>query len=191
MSLQTQHDPKNEAEITTGIALAAAVGSNANNLRTSSWVRSCKSNAGASAAATGRACCHIGCGPARARSRSPSALALPGRCWALTFQRRCWRAVPSGWRRGVHRILADAGFQSVMLAPRDFDRDIACGGGIEEALEAAMALGPISRALQDRARKRVPRLPRRSAARCNPINAVSRLRLLVQPGSSPRTTPSA
>ena len=42
MSLQTQHDPKNEAEITTGIALAAAVGSNANNLRTSSWVRSCK-----------------------------------------------------------------------------------------------------------------------------------------------------
>jgi hypothetical protein len=27
----------------------------------------------------------------RARSRSPSALALPERCWALTFQRRCWR----------------------------------------------------------------------------------------------------
>jgi hypothetical protein len=49
----------------------------------------------------------------------------------------------------VHRILADAGFQSVMLEPRDFDLDIACGGGIEEALEAAMALGPTSRALQD------------------------------------------
>ena len=32
---------------------------------------------------------------------------------------------------------------------RDFDLDIACGGGIEEALEAAMALGPTSRALQD------------------------------------------
>ena len=31
----------------------------------------------------------------------------------------------------------------------DFDLDIACGGGIEEALEAAMALGPTSRALQD------------------------------------------
>src|SRR5262249_727705 len=29
------------------------------------------------------------------------------------------------------------------------DLDIACGGGIEEALEAAMALGPTSRALQD------------------------------------------
>jgi hypothetical protein len=42
----------------------------------------------------------------------------------------------------VHRILADAGFQSVVLEPRDFDLDIACGGGIEEALEAAMALGP-------------------------------------------------
>jgi SAM-dependent methyltransferase len=51
----------------------------------------------------------------------------------------------------VHRILADAGFQSVILEPRDFDLDIACGGGIEEALEAAMALGPTSRALQDRA----------------------------------------
>jgi hypothetical protein len=49
----------------------------------------------------------------------------------------------------VHRILADAGFQSVALEPRDFDLDIACGGGIEEALEAAMALGPTYRALQD------------------------------------------
>jgi hypothetical protein len=35
MSLQTQHDPKNEAEITYGIALAVAVGSNANNQRAS------------------------------------------------------------------------------------------------------------------------------------------------------------
>jgi SAM-dependent methyltransferase len=49
----------------------------------------------------------------------------------------------------VHRILADAGFQSVILEPRDFDLDIAFGGGIEEAVEAAMALGPTSRALQD------------------------------------------
>jgi SAM-dependent methyltransferase len=49
----------------------------------------------------------------------------------------------------VHRILADAGFQSVMVEPRDFDLDIACGGGVEEALEAAMAVGPVSRALQD------------------------------------------
>jgi hypothetical protein len=49
----------------------------------------------------------------------------------------------------VHRILADAGFQSVILEPRDFDFDVACGGGIEEALDAAMALGPTSRALKD------------------------------------------
>ena len=49
----------------------------------------------------------------------------------------------------MQRILADAGFQSVILEPRDFALDIACGGGIEEALEAAMALGPTSRALQD------------------------------------------
>ena len=46
--------------------------------------------------------------------------------------------------RDVHRILADAGFQSVILEPRDFDLDIACGGGIEEALEAAMAVGETS-----------------------------------------------
>jgi hypothetical protein len=49
----------------------------------------------------------------------------------------------------VNRILADAGFQAVALEPRDFALDIACGGGIEVALEAAMALGPTSRALQD------------------------------------------
>ena len=36
-----------------------------------------------------------------------------------------------------------------MLEPRGFDLDIAWGGGIEEALvEAAMALGPTSRAYQ-------------------------------------------
>src|SRR6516225_7022837 len=34
--------------------------------------------------------------PVRARSRSPSALALSGRCWLLTFQSRCLRAPPSG-----------------------------------------------------------------------------------------------
>jgi hypothetical protein len=39
-------------------------------------------------------------------------------------------------------FFADAGFRSVMLEPRGFDLDIACGGGIEEALEAAMAFGP-------------------------------------------------
>jgi hypothetical protein len=55
---------------------------------------------------------------------------------------------PFASEQRVRRILADAGFQSVMLKPR-FDIDIACRGGIEEALEAAMALGPTRRALQD------------------------------------------
>jgi SAM-dependent methyltransferase len=49
----------------------------------------------------------------------------------------------------VRRILADAGFQSVILEQGDFDLDIACGGGIEEAVEAAIAIGPTSRVLQD------------------------------------------
>jgi hypothetical protein len=49
----------------------------------------------------------------------------------------------------VRGILADAGFRSVTLEPRDFDLDIACGRGMEEALEAAMAFGPARRALQD------------------------------------------
>ena len=100
MSLQTQHDPKNEAEITTGIALAAAVGLNAKNLRTLSSVRSCKQRW------SERSCdrasvlsISAAAAPARAGSRSPSALALPGRWWALTFQRRCWLAVPSGCHR--------------------------------------------------------------------------------------------
>ena len=39
--------------------------------------------------------------------------------------------------------------------------------------------------------KCMPRLPRRSAARCNLIKAVSRLRFPEQSGSSPRTTCSA
>ena len=56
---------------------------------------------------------------------------------------------PSPANSGCTAFFADAGFQSVILEPRDFDLDIACGGGIEGALEAAMALGPTSRALQD------------------------------------------
>ena len=46
-------------------------------------------------------------------------------------------------------FLRTPGFNQLILEPRDFDLDIACEGGIEEALEAAMALGPTSRALQD------------------------------------------
>jgi SAM-dependent methyltransferase len=52
-------------------------------------------------------------------------------------------------------------------------------------------LDPPAAPCRTKARKRVLRLPRRSVARCNPINAVSRLRLPGQFGSSPRITPNA
>jgi SAM-dependent methyltransferase len=48
----------------------------------------------------------------------------------------------------VHRILEQAGFRSVSMQPRDFELDIACARGIDEALEAAMEIGPTARALQ-------------------------------------------
>jgi len=48
----------------------------------------------------------------------------------------------------VNRILEDAGFRAIILEPRDFQLDIACKRGIEEALETAMCIGPASRALQ-------------------------------------------
>jgi hypothetical protein len=115
------------------------------------------------------------------------------RLYAAAVARRQADQIPGPFslasERRMQRILADAGFQSVMLEPRDFDLDIACGGGIEEALEAAMALGPQAAPCRTRARKRVPRSPRRFAARCNPINAVSRSHLPGQSGWSPRTTP--
>jgi hypothetical protein len=71
---------------------------------------------------------------------------------------------------------AFSGFHSVILEPRDFDLDIACGGGIEEAHEAAMALGPTRRALEDQS------LETRAAVATSirdafPINAANKLRL--------------
>ena len=72
----------------TGIALAAAVGSNVNNLRTSSWVRSCKQRWSERSCGRASVLSTSAAVPARARSRSPSVPALPGRCEALTFQRR-------------------------------------------------------------------------------------------------------
>jgi hypothetical protein len=58
---------------------------------------------------------------------------------------------------GRHRVERQQS-QDMVLGPiliatldraRDFDLDIASGGGMEEALEAAMACGPARRALQD------------------------------------------
>jgi SAM-dependent methyltransferase len=48
----------------------------------------------------------------------------------------------------VRRILDAAHFQSVQLEPRDLELDIACGAGIEEAIETAVGIGPASRALE-------------------------------------------
>ena len=90
----------------------------------------------------------------------------------------------------VHRILADAGFQSV-IEPRDFDLDIACGGGIEEALEAAMALGPTSRALQDQGPETRAVVATSICRALQLYQRGKRLRLPGQSGSSLRITPSA
>ena len=51
----------------------------------------------------------------------------------------------------MRRILMEAGFQVTEVEPRDFDLDIACGKGIDEALETAVGMGPASRALEGQA----------------------------------------
>ena len=47
----------------------------------------------------------------------------------------------------VARILGEAGFRSVRLEPRDFEFDIGRGGGLDEAVAAAISIGPASRVL--------------------------------------------
>jgi hypothetical protein len=73
-------------------------------------------------------------------------------------------------------FLRTPGFNQLYSSPRDFDLDIACGGGIEQALEAAMALGPTSRALQDQGLETRTAVAT-SIRRALHINAISRLRL--------------
>src|SRR5215475_13318910 len=169
MSLRTQHDPKNEAEITYW-----------NSAGGRRWVERQQSQdivLGPILQATlERAQLRqFFAEPARAFANLRTALKPSGRlafaCWRK-FDENPWLQVPLraalehvpplprpgpedpglfsfASEQRVRRILADAGFQSVILKPRDFDLDIACGNGTEEALEAAMALGPTSRALQD------------------------------------------
>ena len=99
MSLQTQHDPKNEAEITYW-----------NSAGGRHWVERQQSQdivLGPILQATleraqlrqGERVVDIGCGTGASSIALAERVALPGRCWALTFQRRCWRALPSGCRR--------------------------------------------------------------------------------------------
>lgn len=48
----------------------------------------------------------------------------------------------------VRRILSEAGFSAVALEPYDLALDIAIGGGLDAAVEAALEIGPASRALE-------------------------------------------
>ncbi|RBP06245.1 ubiquinone/menaquinone biosynthesis C-methylase UbiE [Roseiarcus fermentans] len=49
----------------------------------------------------------------------------------------------------VRRILFDAGFLDVDVEPEDYQLDIALGGGLDAAVDAALSLGPASRMLED------------------------------------------
>jgi SAM-dependent methyltransferase len=49
----------------------------------------------------------------------------------------------------VSRILGEAGFDDILLAPHALDVDIAMGRGLDEAVVSAMSIGPTSRMLAD------------------------------------------
>jgi ubiquinone/menaquinone biosynthesis C-methylase UbiE len=48
----------------------------------------------------------------------------------------------------VERILRDAGFVDIDIAPHDLSLDIAAGGGFESAVQTAVIIGPANRALE-------------------------------------------
>ncbi len=48
----------------------------------------------------------------------------------------------------VRAILAGAGFHDATLTPHELELDIACGGGLDGAVDSALAIGPASRALE-------------------------------------------
>jgi SAM-dependent methyltransferase len=47
----------------------------------------------------------------------------------------------------VRRILREAGYADIVVAPHDLDLDIAIGRGLDSAVEGALAIGPTSRML--------------------------------------------
>lgn len=51
----------------------------------------------------------------------------------------------------VERILREAGFADIHIAPNDLSLDIAAGGGFESAIETAVIIGPANRALEEAA----------------------------------------
>jgi SAM-dependent methyltransferase len=48
----------------------------------------------------------------------------------------------------IRRILSEAGFADIVIAPHDLDVDIAIGRGLDAAVEGALAIGPTSRILE-------------------------------------------
>jgi hypothetical protein len=51
----------------------------------------------------------------------------------------------------VRRILRTAGFASIAIEPVDLSFDLAVGKGLDGAVAAALAIGPVSRALEGHA----------------------------------------
>ncbi len=51
--------------------------------------------------------------------------------------------------RRVRRLLSDAGFVEIEVAPENFDLDIGLGEGLDSAVDIALTLGPASRMLED------------------------------------------
>jgi ubiquinone/menaquinone biosynthesis C-methylase UbiE len=49
----------------------------------------------------------------------------------------------------VNRILSEAGFSGIAMERCDLSLDVGIGRGLEAAVEAALEIGPVSRALQD------------------------------------------
>jgi hypothetical protein len=49
----------------------------------------------------------------------------------------------------IERILHEAGFADIRIAPHDLSLDISAGGGIESAVQTAVVIGPANRALED------------------------------------------
>jgi hypothetical protein len=47
----------------------------------------------------------------------------------------------------VRRILSDAGYADIEIAPQDLELDIAVGQGLDTAVKATMTIGPTSRIL--------------------------------------------
>ena len=48
----------------------------------------------------------------------------------------------------VHQILSTAGFSSIAMEPVDLSFDLAVGSGLDGAVAAALAIGPVARALE-------------------------------------------